>query len=472
MGLFYKPSDGWPGDFIPFYWDGEYHLFYLKDYRDEKRYGRGMSWFHIGTRDLVSFTDYGEALPHGTEKDQDLYVFTGSVMEKDGRFHIFYTGHNIEDNGRPNQAVMHATSDDLKIWRKDPGLIIWADGSRYEDDDWRDPFVFWNAGTEEYWMLLAARLKDGPSSRRGCIALVTSRDLVHWDICDAFWAPHLYHTHECPDLFRWGDWWYLVYSSFTERFATHYRMSKTLEGPWTAPSNDTFDGRAFYAGKTAGDGHRRHIFGWNPTREGGTDTGGWQWGGNLVIHEILQGPDGSLHVALPREIDGYFAKDRRTVVSPRIGRWKVGKEEILAEPTNGFAWCCLGMMPGTCRITTRITWRENTRGCGVILRAEEDLGGYYQVRLEPGNHRMVFDRWPRPGDQPFMMERPLEIDGDEEAILKILIEETVMEIYANEAVALSTRIYDHPRGDFGLFVSEGGATFKDTRIWSLGKNKI
>jgi sucrose-6-phosphate hydrolase SacC (GH32 family) len=62
--VFYKPQDGWAGDFIPFHWNGEYHLFYLKDRRDEDRFGRGMPWYHVGTRDFRSYSDYGEALPH------------------------------------------------------------------------------------------------------------------------------------------------------------------------------------------------------------------------------------------------------------------------------------------------------------------------------------------------------------------------------------------------------------------------
>jgi hypothetical protein len=30
-GIFYRPLDGVAADFIPFYWEGVYHLFYLKD---------------------------------------------------------------------------------------------------------------------------------------------------------------------------------------------------------------------------------------------------------------------------------------------------------------------------------------------------------------------------------------------------------------------------------------------------------
>jgi hypothetical protein len=70
-------------------------------------------------------------------------------------------------------------------------------------------------------------------------------------VLQPFWSPGLYYTHECPDLFKMGDWWYLVYSTFTERSVTHYRMSRSLHGPWQAPENDTFDGRAYYATKSA-----------------------------------------------------------------------------------------------------------------------------------------------------------------------------------------------------------------------------
>ncbi|MBZ0288495.1 MAG: hypothetical protein K8I30_12835 [Anaerolineae bacterium] len=89
MNLFFKPQDGWAGDFIPFYWQGEYHLFYLKDYRQPDVHGEGTPWFHLGTRDFFHFTDYGEALPRGTRDEQDLYVFTGCALEHNGLFHIF-----------------------------------------------------------------------------------------------------------------------------------------------------------------------------------------------------------------------------------------------------------------------------------------------------------------------------------------------------------------------------------------------
>jgi beta-fructofuranosidase len=439
----------------------------LKDYRDKAAHGEGTPWFHLATRDFVHFTDYGEALARGTPDEQDLYVFTGCVYEHDGLFHIFYTGHNphLRARGQPEQALMHATSPDLLTWTKDPANpILFADSNRFEPHDWRDPFVFWNAEAEQFWLLLAARTKQGPSNRRGCTAVAVSPDLVRWRSAEPLWSPHLYFTHECPDLFRMGDWWYLVYSTFTERHITHYRMSRSLSGPWLAPSNDAFDGRAFYAAKTASDGRRRFAFGWDPSRTDETDTGSWNWGGHLVVHEVVQQADGSLTVKMPTEVAEQFALPVSVRPEPRLGQWRIDDRCLEGTADDSFAWCRLASLPRAARLETTITFSTHTRGCGVILRADETLDAYYQVRLEPGRNRVVFDRWPRPGDEPFMLERPVGLAPSQAVQVRVLVEDSTIVIYVNDEVALTTRGYDHKGGACGLFVSEGSAEFTRTQL--------
>ncbi|HOU11567.1 MAG TPA: glycoside hydrolase family 32 protein [Anaerolineae bacterium] len=463
--ILYRPADGVAADFIPFYWEGDYHLFYLKDYRDAERCGEGTPWFHLVTRDFVAFEEWGEALPRGPAGSQDVWVFTGSVIEREGVFHIFYTGHNghFQGAGKPVQAVMHAASPDLRTWTKDPNFMFFAPTDRgHEPDDWRDPFVFWNAEAGEYWMLLAARKTIGPSRHRGLIALAASPDLATWEVRAPFWAPNLYFTHECPDLFRIGAWWYLVYSTFTERSVTHYRMSRSLAGPWLAPANDTFDGRAYYAAKTAGDGDRRFVFGWLPTRSGERDDGAWNWGGALVVHEIVQAADGTLTVRAPQPVLDAFVTLQPIAPQPVLGTWNINDAAISAAAVGRFAALTVGELPDVCLVEAEITCAENTTSAGLLLRAEAGLETYYQVRLEPANRRIVFDRWPRPGDQPFMLERPLAMTPGQPVRLRLMIDGTCVVVYADDAVALSCRMYDHREGLLGLFVTEGEASFKVT----------
>jgi beta-fructofuranosidase len=466
MALFYQPASAWAADFIPFYRDGVFHLFYLQDWRDSAGHGEGTPWYQISTRDFLHFTEHGEMLARGTRAEQDLYVFTGSVLEAQpakaaglrcdscGRYHIFYTGHNphFRQAGRPEQGVMHAVSDDLLTWRKLPEHTFFAPAAGYEPHDWRDPFVFWNEASGEYWMLLAARHTEGPSRRRGCTALCASKDLLTWEVREPFYDPGLYFTHECPDLFQMGDWWYLLFSEFSEKCVTRYRMSRSLSGPWLAPACDTFDSRVHYAAKSTSDGQRRFLFGWNATRQGEKDDGAWQWGGSLVVHELFQRPDGSLGVRLPETVRAAFA--------PAVEK---GSAHLRAP--GGFAVHTAGELPGDRRtavlLDADLTCQPGTCAFGLFLRGSADFEQAYYLRFEPGSQRLVFDRWPRPGDQPFQpeSERPLAITPGVPLRVQVILEGTLVEVYVAGEVALSYRLYELEGRQWGAFVQDGEVFF-------------
>jgi beta-fructofuranosidase len=461
MPLFYKPSDGVAANCIPFFWDGQYHLFYMKDV------GEGTSWFHSVTRDFVAFEDWGEALPRGGVGDPDLQVRAGCVLHADGVFHSFYTGSNpqLRQAGGPEQVVLHATSPDLRTWSKDGEFRLAAPADLgYEPHDWRDPVVFWNKSSSEHWMLLAARRGTGPSRGRGCTALCVSRDLKQWDVREPFWSPDAYAAHESPDLFRMGAWWHLVYSTSSDRSVTHHRRSKTLAGPWVASADDAFDGRAYATARTAGDGHRRYAFGWLCTREGDSDDGSWQRGGSLVVHELRQQKDGSLAVRPPRPVLAPYGEP--VALTPRVvtGNWRIHDGMCSTAARGRSAMLHLGPLPETCVFEVGVTVRGEAAVAGVLLRADDALERYYQVRLEAARQRIVIDRWPRAGEEPFMVERLLRIRAGRTVQLRALIDGTCLVVYANDRVALSCRMYAHRLGGVGLFAADGDARFERMQI--------
>ena len=62
----------------------------------------------------------------------------------------------------------------------------------------------------------------------------------------------------------------------------------------------------------------------------------------------------------------------------------------------------------------RVGGTAGARAAGILFRADPALETYYQLRWEPGRQRIVYDRWPRSGDQPFTLEalyRTFENDG-------------------------------------------------------------
>jgi len=317
--VFLRPADSWVGDVIPFVYDDRVYLFFLNDRRDPSR--PGTSWNLYTTQDFASYEYHGVSLPHGTGADQDLNAYTGSIVESEGVAHLFYTGVNPSRMARgtdaPTQMIMHATSvDGLRSWTKHPAHTFGApDG--YCATDWRDPFVFQPGKTGPWHMVLAGRLASGPSRRAGVIAQCVSDDLASWSVIDPFWNPHLHITHECPEVFSIGDWWYLVYSEFSERFATRYRISRSPFGPWLVPLRDSVDGRAFYAAKSVEYRGTRYFAGWIPTREGDSDDGPWQWAGHLAVHEATPTRDGTLDFRMPSQVRASFRRRAsRPVRSP------------------------------------------------------------------------------------------------------------------------------------------------------------
>ena len=458
---FYKPEGAWVGDVIPWQEDGVFHLFYLHETRRVPK--DGMPWHRVVTDNLVDFQEAGEALASGGPASDGFNVYTGSiVLDGEGTHHAFFTGQNptkTGDDGLPLQVVMHATSrDEMHSWTQHPADTFGAtDG--YETGDWRDPFVFWDEDAQLWRMLITARHTDGPSRRRGVIAQCTSRDLTSWEPAPPFWDPRRYLAHECPEVFQWGEWWYLVYSEFSDAFTTRYRMARSLDGPWIVPEHDTLDGRAYYAAKSASRDGRRFFFGWIASREGSSDDGAWQWAGTMSVLEAEQGEDGILTFHPTSEL-------RETFVDPVD---EIAPGATLDAP-DGYAQVLTPVdAAATFRLVARFDIAAGTTECGVLLHASADGDAAYVLRLEPRRGRLVFDRWPRratgteqwqiSGDVPFAveLERPCSL-GPGEHELEVIVDGDICVATLDNATVLSTRLYDRPAGRIGAFVGEGAVT--------------
>jgi hypothetical protein len=63
-----------------------------------------------------------------------------------------------------------------------------------------------------------------------------------------------------------------------------------------------------------------------------------------------------------------------------------------------------------------------------------------------------------------MLERPLAMKPQTPIRLRILVDGTCTVVYANDEVALSSRMYKCLGGAAGLFVAEGDAEFQGTTL--------
>ncbi len=174
--------------------DHRYHLFFLYASRalhdPRRRHGRaGIG--HAASPDLVNWVRLPDALVRGDRPAfDDQATWTGSVVRgPDGTWFMFYTGVSDADSGLV-QRIGLATSTDLLRWDKHPANpLLEADPQWYEklaepplwnDEAWRDPWVFADPGGDGWHMLITARANHGPSDDRGVIGHARSADLVHW----------------------------------------------------------------------------------------------------------------------------------------------------------------------------------------------------------------------------------------------------------------------------------------------------
>lgn len=454
--LYYKPEGHWFGDCMPFGKGGKFYLYHQRDTRKPGPFGEPFGWALVTTSDFVNYEDFGESLKRGDDDAQDQFIFAGSIIEAQGIYHAFYTGYNRDypKYGKASQVLMHATSIDLVNWEKSKETLTITPQEGYDPDNWRDPFVLWNDEKQEYLLILGARKIDGEKLINGCTVQFTSKDLKNWEFKGDFWTPYIYTMHEMPDLFKIGEWWYLVISEYSDKNKTIYRMSKSLEGPWIAPTDDAFDGRAYYAGRTFCLDGQRILFGWVPTKEGDNDLNNFQWGGTFVAHEVFQREDGTLGVKMPDTVWEAF-NDREAIPDAHM-------ETVDSRKSIELAKNCGDLFS----FEADVSFTENTRSFGIKLLENEETGQAYQYIFLVGENRYLFEKTP---NQPWFncmnigLERPIELEAGETYNIRLIVDGTIATIYVN-GVALNARMYTKPGEALSMFVTDGGLKITNASI--------
>lgn len=474
--LFYKPENAWAGDVIPYYENGVYYAFYLHDPRRKKdKYAEDTTWHLVTTKDFVNLTDCGEAIARGGDDAPNKNLYTGSVIkDAEGTYHAFYTAFNADAriDGRSVQSVMQATGPDLYHLKTVESFCFRADNVQYEPFDWRDPFVFWSEEEHCYKMLLAARNKGAGGRRGGCIALCQSKDLMNWTYEKPFYEPNAYITMECPEVFQMGGWYYLVFSTFSDRFVTHYRKSRTPRGPWLIPEDDVFDNRANYAIKTAGHGLERYAFGWIPSRKGNTDFGDWEWGGTMDFLKLAQDNETGDLYALPTDGCLNYFKEPAENKNLSLYHAALRKEESgMILETEGELGAMLYDIPAD-DFSLEISFTcESRHEFGVALHMDEGLEEGYFLKISPRMNTIAWDLWPRAewgreqwqiaGDVPYKVETARTFENTGEYKLFIVREGDICVVYLNDKIALSNRLYGYKGKKAGLFLSQGNMVIKN-----------
>lgn len=383
---YFQPSGAsrFAGDGMPFYHRGTFHLFWLLDEGHHRSLGGwgGHVWAHASSPDLRTWQHHPLAIELGPEGSCDQSsICTGSILEHDGVFYAFYTARaNNPTWRRPRERICLATSQDLLTFQKWPGNPILRLPAGYADR-FDSPFAV-RCGDGGFELIVASNRAAQPIARRnGVLLRYRSRNLTDWEFEGELLHPGGLGTPECPDRFAWNGWHYLI---FSHDLVAHYRMARRPDGPWLCPPQDTFEGRMARVMKTAPfrDG-RRIGAAFIGTRQGDADDGSPQWGGNIVLRELVQNDDGTLGVkfppeAIPTSMPAFLLKPQ-----PRTPGATVDADGVVLDNACSLEAVALNPVGRNARIRMRVRPRPDARRFGLKLRADPYAAAGYDLEFDP-----------------------------------------------------------------------------------------
>lgn len=458
------------GDVMPFYDNGVMNIYHLRNST-----GTNSQFYHpiarLTTSDYIHYTDEGIALNFVEEFDSpDAALGTGSfIKDNNGLYHCFYTGHNgnAPSDDMPQlphtEVVRHATSADQKTWVKDEEFNLYG----YEND-FRDPYVYWDSVDGVYYMLITTR--DNTASSPAVIRRYKSASLSatdsEWEFVDNFFVNDSgTYNMECPSYIEYNGFYYLAYSEQGDNRVTHYRYKTSHDDPeWHKFERDSIDAAGFYAGRLEKADGNLFAFAWCARLSGGAG-GGFDWGGNLVTHQIKQLPSGELCAVMPDSYKQFFSNEIAFVTADGDER-----SEFEFQSDNFAAYGLQALSDNVTRIsfTTEITDASGDFGLSF------GLDGDYNNRL--GSAILAFEtdssrltcynsvssrlRYGAP-----LATVSFGYETGKTYVVDVIIGGEVVTLYLDGQVALTSRITDMDGNNIAFYSNGAGVKIRDVKFY-------
>ena len=477
---FCVPEDnGRPGDANGcFYANGRYHLMYLYNRNDV-----GFSWGHISSKDLVHWRHHPDAIGPG---DGDEGCFSGGgFVDDDGTAYLSYWM-LWADKGI---GVAKSSDRHYDRWQKlaaNPVIKSTEWGITETTDEDGKPLIYGSADPTNIWKkdgkyyiltgnLLVlnkyGRQPDSPGDMKGDrLYLLESEDLDNWiyrgvfydrnpqwtddsedNMCPSFLplpsspdggAPSgkhllLFISHNKGCQYYVGD-----YDTENDKFASdnHGRMS------WV-------DNTYFAPEALVDDDGRQIMWAWLTDNPGGEPEKGWS-GVYGLPRSLWLGDDGALRMRPVKELQT-LRSDEKT--------W----EDITL--ADGETKTLEGVVGDSCELDITID-SATAKQVGVKVRAsadgEEETLLYYNAESQ----KLCFDSTRSGIDGRRTLEQaPLELRDGERLELRVFVDRSVVEIYANDRQAICRRVYPGRSDSLGvaLFAIGGEANISSVKAWEM-----
>ncbi len=476
---FCTPEDnGRPGDSNGcFYANGRYHLMYLYN-----RSGVGFCWGHLSSKDLVHWRHHADAIGPG---NGDEGCFSGGgFVDDDGTAYLSYW----MLWGDKGIGIAKSTDPHYDHWQKlDANPVIRStEWGITETTDQRgrkliygsaDPTNIWKKDGRYYILtgnLLVlnkyGRGADSPEEMQGDrLYLLESKDLESWQYKGVFYQRNPAWTdasedNMCPSFLPLPGspdggppsgkhlLLFISHNKGCQFYVGNYDKQRDRFVPDNHGRMTWVDNTYFAPEALLDDQGRQIMWAWLTDNPGGEEAKGWS-GVYGLPRSLWLGEDGTLRMRPVRELEKLRCQQQAFGdVTLRDGDTKT-LEGVVGD-------CC----------ELQITIDQITAAqCGLKVRAAADGRQQTLLYYDAAAKKLVFDSRRSGVDGRRALEQaPFELRDGEPLVLRVFIDKSVVEVYANDRQAICRRVYpDADSLGVELFASGGQAKFSSVKAWEM-----
>ena len=437
-----------PGEWLndpngPICWRGRHHLFYQYGPRADN--WNEKYWGHASSADLVHWEELPIALaptPGGPDADG---VWSGSAVDDNGTPALLYTG------VFPETQCLAYGSADLRTWEKYTGNpVVAAPPTGLATTGFRDPCV-WRE-TDGWYMLVGSGIKDVG----GTALLYRSPDLRAWEylhpLCIGDKAENG-EMWECPDFFALGDKHVLLFSPYG---APRYLVGDYVDHRFIPEYSGTLDfGGYFYAPKSFLDNEGRRIL-WGWSWEGRSDAAQHAagWAGVMSLPRVLTlGADNRLRYDVAHEV--------RQLRETHHQECRLEVETFHPLDVHGDS------------LEIKVTFRLGAASrVGLALRRSPDGAEETRILYNDIIREVSIERQQSSLEADTQRDTHtalLAITAGEALTMHVFLDRSIVEVFVNERLCLTTRIYPTRADSLGVgLLAEGGtALIEKVDCWEM-----